>query len=367
MSFPKKIGILGSGQLGAMLVEAGLPLGFSFFSFSPEVNPPTQKFGAIHTCGEYTDFSKLRSFLETVEITTFEFENIPKETLEFLEEYSKSSKLAIFPNPKSIRTSQNRILEKRFLNSTGVPTTEFYEIRSPSDLGNIPFPFPFLIKTTEMGYDGKGQYKIKSHEDLESFRNSHESFFHEAEKIIDFDFEASVIIARFQDGSMRSFEPSKNIHKKHILDFTIHPGTFSDTLVQQMHSISKEIVTKLAYVGVMGIEFFIKDEIAYVNEIAPRPHNSGHFSQEYHFSQFHLHLFAISNLEIPDIETSKQIVMKNILGDSFDTKLKIAYSILHDERYRLHLYQKETPKDNRKMGHMNFLGRLEEDHILKDL
>ncbi len=360
----KKIGVLGSGQLGQMMALEALPLGFDFYCYSPDPVSPAKKAGVTDFVGEYTDYDSLGKFLEKIDILSFEFENIPGDTLLFLEDYSQKKGLEIFPNPNSLRIAQDRFLEKSHFSKLGLNTPKNHHLIKDNANDKVSIPFPWIVKTLRFGYDGKGQTKVTNESDYQaflsqSFPTGKEEYL--IEEVISFDLEVSVILCRFQDGNILSYGTIENIHKNHILDVSIFPARIEPTLSEKAVQIASSLADSLNYVGIMGVEFFIRENQIYLNEFAPRPHNSGHFSQNAEScSQFLLHLYAISGLGKPNSFSPKPAVMKNILGNDYRHSLDLCYQLIKDDRYSLHLYGKEEPRAGRKMGHLNFKGEFKD-------
>lgn len=357
-----KVGVLGSGQLGQMMAEEALYHGIDFFCYSPDEHSPIEKIGVSVTKGAFSDLERLSDFLRGIDILTFEFENIPKTSLDFLISHQTKSNLKIYPSPHSLAIAQDRFLEKSHLKKLGLKTPNFSLLNKTNQECNIPFPW--IIKTLRFGYDGKGQTKVRSLEEFQiflnsAFKNGDEEYL--IEEQIHFDLEVSVILTRFVDGKIQSFGTIENIHKNHVLDVSIFPARIDGSLSDETVKIAESLADSLGYVGTMGVEFFIKDKEVYLNEFAPRPHNSGHFSQDCgSVSQFKLHIAAITDLFRPTVQHPKPTVMKNIMGDRFEENLDIVFELLRDDRYSLHLYGKEESRVGRKMGHLNFRGPIEE-------
>ncbi|WP_041769823.1 5-(carboxyamino)imidazole ribonucleotide synthase [Leptospira biflexa] len=356
-----KIGVLGSGQLGQMMCLEAIPLGHDFYCYSPDLNSPSEKLGAKATIASYDSIQQLESFLQTIDVLSFEFENIPKPTLEFL----KNQKLiAIFPPPQALIIAQDRFLEKNHFRKLGFETAEFFHLTKASSKFEISIPFPWIIKTLRFGYDGKGQVKVNHQSEYESFLQS--AFLKDEseyliEEVIPFQKEISILLTRFQNGDIVCYGAVENEHKNHILDLSIFPARIPVGLNLEAIEMASKLAESLHYVGTMGVEFFLKNNQLYLNEFAPRPHNTGHFTQDCQsFSQFYLHVQAITGNTPPTDVRPKPTLMKNILGNSFEESLEIASELQKDDRYRLHLYAKEEAKPGRKMGHLNFKGSLEE-------
>ncbi len=356
----KRIGIFGSGQLGQMIAEEARRLGHQIFCYSPDANSPAAKVGVSEVVGSYDNLQKISEFAQSVDIITFEFENIPKITLEFL---NSNFSVKVFPNPDALVIAQDRYLEKSKFRELGFLTANFFLLNKDTKENADPFPFPWIIKTLRFGYDGKGQFKINSRKDYEhflefAFTDSKSEYL--IEEVVPFQKEISVVLTRFIDGSVSSFGAIENIHKNHILDLSIFPAEIPPEIATKANGMAKALAENLRYVGTMGVEFFIKDSVVYLNEFAPRPHNSGHFSQDCgSHSQFLLHTLAILGYSAPKIIYPNPTVMKNILGNDYNKSITLANILsASDSRYRLHLYSKEDAKPNRKMGHINFTGKI---------
>lgn len=356
-----KIGVLGSGQLGQMMCLEAIPLGYGFYSFSPDSNSPSEKVGAKVTIAPYESHKELKTFLDKVDVLSFEFENIPKTTLEYLGEQTV---VKVFPPPKALIIAQDRYLEKSHFRKLGFRTAEFFHLTKKTSQIEVAIEFPWIIKTLRFGYDGKGQVKIKNKSEYETFLTS--AFPSEAseyliEEVIPFQKEISIILTRFQNGDIVCYGAVENEHKDHILDLSIFPARIPVSLNLEAIEMASKLAESLHYVGTMGVEFFLKDNTLYLNEFAPRPHNTGHYTQDCQsFSQFYLHVQAITGKLPPTDVRPKPTLMKNILGNACEESLNNANELLKDDRYRLHLYAKEDAKPGRKMGHMNFKGNLEE-------
>ncbi|PJZ45258.1 5-(carboxyamino)imidazole ribonucleotide synthase [Leptospira brenneri] len=357
-----KIGVLGSGQLGQMMCLEAIPLGYDFFCYSPENDSPSAKVGANSTVAPYESISDIKEFLSSTNVLSFEFENIPKSTLEYLQSESKTH--LIFPPPESLLIAQDRLLEKNHFRKLGFKTAEFFHLTKDTSKIEISISYPWIIKTLRFGYDGKGQVKVQNADDYRSFlenafRNGNEEYL--IEEVIPFQKEISIILTRFQNGEIVCYGSVENEHKNHILDLSIYPARIPIGLNLDAIEMASKLADSLNYVGTMGVEFFVKDNQLYLNEFAPRPHNTGHYTQDCQsISQFQLHILAITGNLPPTDVRPKPTLMKNILGNDFNESLSIARSLLKDDRYKLHLYGKKEAKIGRKMGHLNFKGTLEE-------
>lgn len=359
MKLYREFGILGSGQLGRMFTQAASNLGVNVTTYSSEINSPASKAGAREIVGDYLDKDKLYFFLSNIEALSFEFENIPEDTLNWIYEYSLEKNLFVAPSPKSILISQHRVKEKTFFQNIGLSTTDFFPITSWSELQNLPtnWIFPCILKTNTLGYDGKGQWKVQSKLDLENILQTQEKIDHILEKIISFEKEISVIVARFLDGSVYCYPPSENIHTNHILDISIHPAEIPNNIKNLAMEYATTLVQKLNYVGVLGLEMFWTGEKLLCNEFAPRPHNSGHYTLDgANFSQFDLQVRTLLNVKPLEPLITFPTVMKNIIGVNFFKNENLKENYIANPLYKLYLYQKQEAKPGRKMGHINFKG-----------
>lgn len=348
------IGIFGSGQLGMMFAERAIRHGHKVISFSDSYGPIVLA-GAELIVGKYENLEAIQNFVDRVDIVTFEFENIPSETLKFLKQFPSK----IFPNPNSIAIAQDRVLEKSLFQELHLPTPKFFAFSSEDFPKEAPLPFPFLAKTRKFGYDGKGQFKILNQQNWKVFYSSNKATDFILEEVIPFQREVSSIAVRFRDGKTKLLAIAENKHKNHILDTSIFPCNVENP--NFLEEATTKIADKLDYCGVFAIEFFIKDQNFYLNEMAPRPHNSGHFSQDAGtLSQFDLQLFSILGYPSFDFPKPNPTVMKNLVGDEFNNLLPLIRQLTIDPRYQLHVYGKSEVKVGRKMGHVNFKGKIEE-------
>jgi len=345
----KNIGIVGGGQLGQMSAAAAQRLGFKVVVFSDIADCPAALVADEVFVAPYLDEKALAKFASKVDVITYEFENIPYQTTEFLNNLVKTC-----PNPQVLKIAQNRILEKNFVNDAGIKTAEFKEIKNLADLKSGILEFKkAILKTATMGYDGKGQYVLEENSDLESVWNENVNKPLILEKFCPFELEISAIIARKENGEICAFEPLKNIHKNGILDESHYPALIS----AEISSNAKEAATKLAealdLVGLLTVEFFVlKNGELLVNEIAPRPHNSGHFSMDAaKTSQFEQLIRAICNLEFGDPDYIREGYMKNLIGEDVNDIARYE----NDDNSIIHLYGKKEVKQGRKMGHVNIL------------
>ncbi|MCB1156224.1 MAG: 5-(carboxyamino)imidazole ribonucleotide synthase [Leptospiraceae bacterium] len=355
-----RLGLMGSGQLGRMFTQVAEQNGYRVACYSPETNSPASKMGAREYVASYEDEKSLSIFLSEIDALTFEFENIPKTALNLIKKF-RDKGLRVCPSPEAIEIAQDRSREKAFFNEHGMPTTAFYPIRGIEDFYEIidKIQYPVIIKVNQFGYDGKGQKKIHNVEEAEEWIRSMKGSSLIIEEVVEFEKELSIIIAGFEGGEIYYYLPSENIHKNHILDFTINPAKISNSIQRQCVEYSTKLIHSLHYVGVLGLEFFLSGEEVLCNEFAPRPHNSGHFTQDAcNLSQFDLQLRALCNLPMPEELVSRPCIMKNIMGEDMETLPKAMQNYFQTTGYSLHLYGKEEARKGRKMGHWNYTGKL---------
>jgi 5-(carboxyamino)imidazole ribonucleotide synthase len=347
----KTLGILGGGQLGRMSAQAAQKLGIKVVIYTPENESPAAQIAPETIVAPYDDQDALRDFAGKVDTVTYEFENIPVETIRFLQTLKP-----VYPDDKLLEVSQDRITEKTFLNTHGIPTAQWAEGRGVSDIQNALKSWKTdkcIIKTTRFGYDGKGQAFIRSAAEAESAFNALNADVVIIESIIDFDYEISVIIARDIDGNIETYGPCLNHHKNHILDKTIAPAPIDPALAGRARQITRTLAEAVNLVGVLALELFVtKDGQILANEIAPRTHNSGHWTIEAcETSQFENHVRTACGLPVAPANQHHAAEMINLIGDD----------ILHlenyeqDENAHIHLYGKHDIKPGRKMGHVTIL------------
>ena len=342
----RTIGIIGGGQLARMLATAAAELGFEINIYCPDRDCPAAQVANKTVLGNYDDNEKLVAFAKNINVLTYEFENIDTKALEELEKV-----VDIRPSVKALKISQDRYTEKTYLNSLGIKTTKFYKIDEVSDIEKhfVKIKKPILIKTRRLGYDGKGQVLIKTQDDINEYYLKNEFSPSIGEEVLRFDKELSVIIVRDKEGNTKAFEPGENVHERGILVTTTLPSSISEALKNDATKIAKKIVGDLDYIGVMGVEFFLKGKELLVNEIAPRVHNSGHWTMDGSYSsQFQQHIRAIMELPLLSTERHSDIVMYNLIG-------KITSDLLKNELAKVHIYGKKDPRPGRKMGHVNLI------------
>ncbi|GGW26800.1 N5-carboxyaminoimidazole ribonucleotide synthase [Gemmobacter lanyuensis] len=341
------IGILGGGQLGRMLSVAASRLGFRTHVYEPAANPPAAHVADRLTTAGYDDAEALRAFAASVDVITYEFENIPTAALDILE-----AARPIRPNRRALAVSQDRVSEKTFLNDLGLATAPWAEVNSAADLDAAiaRIGTPAILKTTRLGYDGKGQARLRAPEDAADALAAMNGAPAVLEGFISFSHEVSVIAARGLDGSVACFDPGENVHRDGILHTTTIPARL--TLAQRTDAVllAARILNALDYVGVMGVELFVTDQGLLVNEIAPRVHNSGHWTQNgCAIDQFEQHIRAVAGWPLGDGSRHADVVMENLIGDDV---LRVP-AIAREKNAALHMYGKAEARPGRKMGHVN--------------
>ena len=349
------IGILGGGQLGRMLAMAAARLGFRSHIYAPDSDSPAFDVAAAHTVAAYEDEAALSAFAAAVDVATYEFENIPVATIEFL-----SARVTVRPGAKALACAQDRMKEKSLARDLGAMTAQFAAIDSFSDLAQVldgGFPVPSVLKTRRFGYDGKGQAKILTRSDAEAAWTAMKGQPSILESFVNFRAEVSVVAARGHDGSFKAFDVTENEHRNHILHRSVAPASLDPNVANDAVAIAQKIAERQDYVGVFAIEFFVvRDEgldRLFVNEMAPRVHNSGHWTMDGALtSQFEQHIRAVAGwpLGSPALKTPGS-EMINLIGDDILAWEKIAA----EPGAFFHHYGKKDARPGRKMGHVNRL------------
>lgn len=341
------IGILGGGQLGRMLSVAASRLGFKTHIFEPGANPPAGHVADRVTTAPYDDLDALRAFAQSVDVITYEFENVPTASLDALEAIRP-----IRPNRRALATSQDRIVEKDFLTGLGLTTAPYAKVTDQAslDAAIAQIGLPAILKTTRLGYDGKGQARIMTPEDAPAALAAMMGAEAVLEGFVTFSHEVSVIAARGVDGSVSCYDPGENIHRDGILHTTTLPAKLTPSRRSDAVLIAARILNALDYVGVMGVEIFVTPQGLLVNEIAPRVHNSGHWTQAgCAVDQFEQHIRAITGWPLGDGSRYADVVMENLIGDDVLRLPELA----KERNTQIHLYGKADVKAGRKMGHIN--------------
>ncbi len=345
------IGILGGGQLGRMMALAAAKLGLKAHIYCPDLNSPAFDVTPYKTVADYEDEAALEAFAQSVNVVTYEFENIPALAVEFLK-----ARLPVLPNDNVLKVSQDRLTEKNFFNSIGIKTAGFAPVDSQDDLHQAVenLGLPALLKTRRFGYDGKGQKFLKSPEDLtgafEEIGNQPAIL----EAFVPFEREISVIAARNEQGQTVSYDIAENVHKDQILKTTTVPADIDANIAAQARKIGESVASELDYVGVLAVELFLLPESfenrLVANEMAPRVHNSGHWTEAACVvSQFENHIRAVAGWPLGNTERHSDVVMTNLIGEDIDQRPQL----LESSQVAYHSYGKAETRQGRKMGHFN--------------
>ena len=341
------LGILGGGQLGSMLATAAKKLKIKTVVFSDDIDAPAQKFSNEFIFGKYDDQNKINELVNETDIITYEFENIPYETLNQINKIKP-----VLPKPSINRIIQHRLAEKDFINKLNIRTTQYVPITTKSQMDTVQNLLPGLLKTVTLGYDGKGQHLINSIENIKEL-NIDFSKGYILEKLVKLKKEISIIITRFNDKKYEIYEPIENVHEDQILKHSTIPADINDKILQQSKLWAMELTEELKYVGTLCVEFFIdRNENLYVNEIAPRVHNSGHLTiNAYNVSQFENHVRAVCNLEQIKINKISNAKMINLIG----SQITVYRNKQFNPNEFFFDYLKKEIKSKRKMGHLTTL------------
>ena len=341
------LGIIGGGQLGSMLAIAANKLKIKTVIFCDDIDAPAQNFSNSFIHGQYNNQAKIKEFINMVDIITYEFENIPYETLNEINKIK-----SVLPKPSVNRIIQHRIAEKDFINKLNIRTTRYVSIEKKSEMDSVQDLLPGLLKTVTLGYDGKGQHPINSLEDLDLI-NVDYSKGYILEKLVKLKKEISIIITRFSDQKYEIYEPIENVHENQILKDSKIPAEISDKILEQSKLWATQISEELKYVGTLCVEFFVdRNDNLYVNEIAPRVHNSGHLTiNAYNVSQFENHVRAVCELEQISLKKISNAKMINIIGDQITNYRNRTYN----KNEFFYDYLKKEIKHKRKMGHLTTL------------
>ena len=342
------LGIIGGGQLGSMLSIASKKLNIKTVIFCDDINAPAQNFCNQFISGNYDDKQKISEFIKQVDLVTYEFENIPYETLNEINKLKP-----VLPKPSVNRLIQHRLAEKDFVNKLNIRTTRYVSIEKKSDIDALEDFLPGILKTTTLGYDGKGQYLINSGKELNSL-NIDFSKGYILEKLVKLKKEISIIITRFSNNKYEIYEPIENIHEDQILKHSKIPAEINKKIFNQSKEWAMLIAEELKYLGTLCVEFFIdRNDNLYVNEIAPRVHNSGHLTiNAFNVSQFENHVRAVCGLEQIPLKKISNAKMINLLGDQI-THYRNLQKLKDNEFF--YDYLKKEIKEKRKMGHITIL------------
>jgi 5-(carboxyamino)imidazole ribonucleotide synthase len=362
---PAMLGMLGGGQLGRFFVIAAHELGYQVTVLDPDKNSPAGKIADVHLCANYDDVTALNQIAATCQAVTTEFENVPATTLEKL-----ALTTTVRPSAACVAVAQHRVLEKTFIKEAGLPVAPFAVINSAADFpDDTSTLYPAILKVARFGYDGKGQARVKNQaEALQAFAEFKQEVC-VLEQMLPLDLEVSVVLARDATGNIAAFPTAENSHLNGILDMSVVPARCSEVLKANAQMLAKKLAEKLDYVGVLGVEFFVVKNQLLVNEIAPRPHNSGHYTIDACVTnQFEQQVRVMTGLALGSSELHSDAVMVNILGDSWfpntisarekNDALEPAWSkALSHANLKLHLYAKHEPRKARKMGHFTVIDK----------
>lgn len=372
-SFPPgcTVGVFGSGQLGRMLALEARRMGYQLHTFSPERNSPTGQIADREFVAAYDDRDAVLDFVGGVDVVTFEFENVPA----LVSELAESRGVPVRPSGRVLHATQNRLREKAVLSQAGLPVTPYRPVETASDLHTAvdEIGFPAILKTSVFGYDGKGQLLLESQKQMDAAIRIADGQPCVLEAFVEFSSELSLVAARGIDGSFAAFPLVENRHVNHILDITIAPANVDSVLVQGAKILAKQLFESLDVVGVLCIEYFLMPDTQetqdasnsvnssvdrfLINEIAPRPHNSGHWTIEgAATSQFEQQLRAVSGLKLGSTVQLRPAVMLNLLGDLWDEGEPNWSALFTYPAVSLHLYGKQEPRRGRKMGHLTVTG-----------
>ncbi|QDU92364.1 5-(carboxyamino)imidazole ribonucleotide synthase [Lignipirellula cremea] len=347
------IGVLGSGQLGRMFTLAARRLGYRVHVYSPDDDTPAGQVADQEVRSLYSNLDAVADFARQVDVVTFEFENVPPDTIEIVNAIAP-----VHPAGHVLYTTQHRIREKSFLRSLGIPVTPFRAIRSWEELRNQgKDDLPGILKTAAWGYDGKGQVKVQTQQDLESAWAGLKCDEAVLERFVDFDAELSIVAARGRDGSVAFYGPFNNMHANHILDASTTPSKLPQAIIDDAIDIARAILTEFELIGVLCVEFFLTtDGKLLVNELAPRPHNSGHLTIDAHATcQFEQQVRAVCGLPLGAATQLRPAAMVNLLGEVWRRGEPSWAKALAVKELKLHLYGKRETRVGRKMGHLTAL------------
>ncbi|NDU86490.1 MAG: 5-(carboxyamino)imidazole ribonucleotide synthase [Ferrovum sp.] len=352
----RTLGLLGGGQLGRMFTTAARTMGFDVLVLDPDPNAPASHFATQHLCAAYDDPQALNTLVQSCRAITTEFENVPASTLSAL-----ATQVTVRPGARAVAIVQDRIQEKSFLRDQGFPVGPFQIAKNSEDFAQVikDIKYPAIIKTARFGYDGKGQVRVESAAEADNaVRQRPDLLPCILEEVVPLRLEISVILARTAAGDIAPWPVAENRHHHGILDVTIAPARIREELDNRARKMAGEIADCLEYVGVMAVEFFVTgiDQLL-VNEIAPRPHNSGHYTLDACItSQFEQQVRVLCDLPLGSTEQLRPAAMINLLGDLWQEGTPPWPVVFHEPEAKLHLYGKESPRPGRKMGHITVLG-----------
>jgi 5-(carboxyamino)imidazole ribonucleotide synthase len=360
------IGVLGSGQLGRMFGIAARQMGYRVHTLSPETDTPTGQVADVEINASYQDLDAVRAFAMNVDVVTFEFENVPAACVEVAAQFAP-----VRPAGSVLYTAQHRLREKSFLAANGFPTTPLIPVHSLDELRSAveQVGLPAILKTAGFGYDGKGQVRITDAAETAAAFDATASRDLILEAFVDFELEFSIVAARGLDDSFAHWGIIENRHRNHILDLSFTPSTVSDNLARKAIEIARELLSVLDVVGVLCIEFFLtRGQEILINELAPRPHNSGHLTINASLtSQFEQQVRAVCGLPLGSTEYISAVAMANLLGDLWKEGEPDWAAACADPDVKLHVYGKIEPRPGRKMGHLTALGKTSHEAVKRVL
>ena len=356
---PSTLGMLGGGQLGRFFVIAAHEMGYRVVVLDPDPHSPAGRIADEHLCAAYEDAEALERLAGQCAVVTTEFENVPADTLAFLSKY-----VTVRPHADAVRTCQNRSEEKAFLKRHGFPHAPYADIQTASDLRDANAGlFPGILKVARFGYDGKGQARVASREEAIAAWNSFRNEPCVLEQQLKLDYEVSVVLARDETGKVTCFPTAENSHRKGILDVSLAPARTSGCLAGNAEEIAEGIAQQMGYIGTLAVEFFVVRGQLFVNEMAPRPHNSGHYTLDACITnQFEQQVRTLCGLPLGDARAHSAAAMVNLLGDIWylddphHAKEPDWAKLFAIPNLKLHLYGKHHPRPGRKMGHFTVVG-----------
>ena len=348
------LGMLGGGQLGRMFTVAARTLGYDVIVLDPDADSPAGKLATDHVCADYQDPTALEYLAKTCDAVSTEFENVPATSLEWL-----AQRCVVRPGARAVAITQDRIHEKTFLREHGFPTADFAVVRDETGLAAAAQSIagPAILKVSRFGYDGKGQARVEGHAAIQAAWQAMQREACVLEQRVLLDVEVSVVLARGADGAVATWPVGENRHDHGILDVTVVPARVSAVISREAEAMARRIADKLDYVGVMAVEFFVSGGKLLVNEIAPRPHNSGHYTLDACVTdQFEQQVRALCGLPLGDPHLLSPVAMINLLGDLWrDGHAPPWQALFRYPNAKLHLYGKREARVGRKMGHYNVL------------
>ena len=362
---PAMLGMLGGGQLGRFFVIAAHEMGYRVTVLDPDANSPAGQIADMHICAAFDDQAALQKLAESCQAITTEFENVPAASLSFL-----AHTRPVHPAAASVAIAQHRVSEKNFLKDAGLPVAPYAVINVASDLpADASDMYPAILKVARFGYDGKGQARVKNSEEAAA---AFELFGQEQcvlEQMLTLDYEVSVVLARDRHGNIATFPTAENSHLNGILDVSIVPARGSDAISYQAQKLAIMLAEKLDYTGVMGVEFFVCNGELLVNEMAPRPHNSGHYTLDACVTnQFEQQVRVMTGLPLGSSRQHSPAVMVNLLGDIWpevaNKRLEPNWQLaLSNAQLKMHLYGKQEARPGRKMGHYTVVGQTRDEAL----